>query len=76
MNILASRFRKRAMETEMLRKVAAIVLEVGAEAPRANSTALPGDQRRLRGIPVLGGRGSLGGAIAGTRPGDGLDRMS
>jgi hypothetical protein len=33
-NILASRFRQREIEAEMMRKVAAIVLEVGAEAPK------------------------------------------
>lgn len=26
------------------------------------------DARRLRGIPAVGGRGAIGGAIAGTRP--------
>lgn len=34
--------------------------------------SLPGDPRRLRGIPAIGGRGSVGGAIAGSRPGDSL----
>lgn len=33
---------------------------------------LPGDLRALRGIPAIGGRGSLGGAIPGTRPGEDL----
>lgn len=32
-----------------------------------NPTAPPGDERRLRGIPVVGARG-VGGAIAGTVP--------
>jgi hypothetical protein len=31
-NILASKFRQRGIEAEMMRKVAAIVLEIGAEA--------------------------------------------
>jgi hypothetical protein len=29
---------------------------------------LPGDPWTLRGIPAVGGRGSIGGAIQGTRP--------
>jgi hypothetical protein len=29
---------------------------------------LPGDPWALRGIPAVGGRGSVGGAISGTRP--------
>ncbi len=33
-----------------------------------NPRALPGDPRRLRGIPVVGARG-VSGAIPGTRPG-------
>ena len=28
----------------------------------------PADARLLRGIPTVGGRGSMGGAITGTRP--------
>jgi hypothetical protein len=28
----------------------------------------PADARLLRGIPAVGGRGSMGGAITGTRP--------
>jgi hypothetical protein len=34
--------------------------------------SLPGDPERLRGIPAIGGRGSVGGAIVGSRPGDSL----
>ncbi|HEX6944952.1 MAG TPA: hypothetical protein VIR59_13410 [Gaiellaceae bacterium] len=74
MNVLASRFRQREIEAEMLRKVAAIVLEVGAEAPapRPLTSQLPLDPWRLRGVPVVGRRGAIGGAIRGTRPGDSL----
>jgi hypothetical protein len=28
----------------------------------------PGDSRQARGVPIVGGRGSLGGAIEGTVP--------
>jgi hypothetical protein len=71
-NILASKFRQREIEAELERKVAAIVLEVGAEAPRPVTSQLPLDPWRLRGVPCVGGRGAIGGAIRGTRPGDRL----
>ncbi|MDQ3672700.1 MAG: hypothetical protein M3364_09750 [Actinomycetota bacterium] len=29
----------------------------------------PGDPHKLRGIPVVGVRGGLGGAVSGSRPG-------
>ena len=48
-------------------------MEVGAEAPRPSTSSLPLDPWRMRGLPVVGGRGAIGGAIRGTRPGDGLD---
>ena len=67
-NRLVRAFRRRQEETELLRTVARIVVETGAEAPRPNPRALAGDPRRLRGIPAVGGRGSFGGHIAGTRP--------
>ncbi len=38
------------------------------EELKANPFAAAGDRRRLRGLPAIGGRGSLGGAIAGTLP--------
>lgn len=34
---------------------------------------LPGDVFALRGIPCVGVHGGIGGAIRGTRPGDGLE---
>jgi hypothetical protein len=41
-------------------------LEVGFEP--AGASALPGDAWRLRGLPAIGGRGSVGGATRGTVP--------
>ena len=38
------------------------------ELVTANPYAAAGDPQRLRGLPAIGGRGSIGGAIAGTRP--------
>lgn len=73
MNILASKYRKREIEAGLQRQVARIVLEVGAEAPRPSTSALPLDPLRLRGVPVVGGRGAIGGAIRGTRPSDGFE---
>jgi hypothetical protein len=43
-----------------------IIADDTAELPRPSS--LPGDPKRLRGIPAIGGRGSIGGAINGTQP--------
>ena len=36
--------------------------------PRIGARAPAGDEERLRLIPAIGGRGSKGGAIPGTRP--------
>jgi hypothetical protein len=46
------------------RKLAKILLETGEPAPITTTTqaTLPGDKRRLRGIPVVGG-------VSGTSPG-------
>jgi hypothetical protein len=46
---------------------AELAREVEEPMPVARAS-LPGDQMRLRGIPAVGGRGSIGGAIRGTRP--------
>jgi hypothetical protein len=67
-NILASRFRQREIEAELERKVAAIVLEVGAEAPKPMTASLPLDPWRLRGVPVVGRRGAIGGSVRGSQP--------
>jgi hypothetical protein len=66
----------RKRENEYLeRQVVRIALEVGADLPDRDHPvgALPGDPWLLRGIPAVGVRGGVGGAITGTRPGDGLD---
>lgn len=58
------------------RKLAEIALEIGTDLPPAPSTeraTLVGDEAQLRGIPVVGVKGGHGGAIRGSRPGDGLD---
>jgi len=67
-NILASKFRLHTIAREVERTVARAVFEAGAEAPPTPTNSLPLDARRLRGIPVVGGRGSMGGHIDGTRP--------
>lgn len=51
------------------RRVARVVLEAGVEAePHPNGYKLPGDPWALRGIPAVGVRGGVGGAIPGTLP--------
>jgi hypothetical protein len=51
------------------RRVARVILEAGVQAPpHPNSTVLPGDPWALRGIPAVGVRGGVGGAIPGTLP--------
>lgn len=53
-----------------------IARETGASLPPSPASpglTAGGDRERLRGIPAVGVRGGLGGAIAGTRPGETLD---
>jgi hypothetical protein len=59
------RFRSEADEETRQKRIAAIVLESGEPAPirRPTDATTPGDQRQLRGIPVVG-RG-----VGGTSPG-------
>ncbi len=56
-----------AQQREALQK--ALLADDSADVP-VRPGSLPGDPVRLRGIPAIGGRGSIGGAIAGTNPGD------
>lgn len=65
--LAVSRRRLRAQQAVQLAEIARLV---DAPLPAKGSTA-GGDPARLRGIPVCG----HGGAIRGTRPGDGLDRL-
>lgn len=59
---------RRAHENQIMeQKLAEIVLETGNDIP-VNPRAAPNDPVRLRGVPVVGGRGALGGAIKGTQP--------
>lgn len=54
---ILARFHRAQEAEEDRRKLAAIIMESGgAELPPTTSTVtLPGDKRRLRGIPVAGG---------------------
>lgn len=58
-----------ARQYQALGKV--ILSDESADMP-VKPGALPGDPKALRGIPAVGGRGSMGGAIYGSRPGDSL----
>lgn len=68
MSALLPRFTAASQRIEDDRKIARVVLEAGpSETPATTVRAtLPGDMRRLRGIPVVG-RG-VGGASPGTNP--------
>lgn len=70
MNRLLSKFRKAEMDREHEAMIAKAVLEACDPEPVVTSgpALKPGDRKRLRGIPVVGTPGGLGGAIAGTRP--------
>jgi hypothetical protein len=80
---LASRFRARELDLEAERQVARVVLEAGGTSEQSNGNGTvrgyrpPGDRWAIRGIPAVGGRGSVGGAIFGTTPGsdEHLDEM-
>jgi len=65
---LLPRFHARAEAAARERQIAQIVLEVGAgeEARTVARATLAGDDRRLRGIPMIG-RG-VGGCLPGANP--------
>jgi hypothetical protein len=62
--------RRHALEVEQAKALAEVLLETGAHLDdlRPNPRALANDAQRLRGIPAVGGRGSVGGAMRGTIP--------
>lgn len=63
--------RRHAEAVNLARQVADILREnpeLNLRLARAATAKLPGDPAALRGIPAVGGRGSVGGAIRGTRP--------
>lgn len=68
MTQILRRFNRAAEKIEDERKLARILLETGADAPPATfaGASLPGDTRKLRGIPAIG-RGVTG-AVPGSIP--------
>lgn len=64
MTQILARFHRRTQAIRDAQKLARILLETGDPAPPPTVTraTLPGDRRRLRGIPVAGG-------ACGTSPG-------
>jgi len=62
------RFYKRTLQAKDQRMIAAAVIDSGDTAPTRTVThaTLPGDARRLRGIPAIGR--SVSGCIPGTNP--------
>ena len=70
MSHLASWYRKTELNLNAERMISQAVIQAGAETPRHPNTAtLPGDPWLLRGIPVVGVHGGVGGASPGTKPG-------
>lgn len=67
---LLPRFRQDRTDIVVARRVAADMIETGRPIPkRAPKQRDPGDAHKLRGIPVVGVPGGLGGAIPDTSPG-------
>jgi hypothetical protein len=69
---------KHALERQHSAQVQArIARETGTTEPHPNNAqhGLPGDPWRLRGIPIVGVHGGIGGAINGSRPGTRLDNV-
>ena len=64
---VAARYRRAELDSEAREQVDRILLEVGSENA-TNAAALPGDAWRLRGLPAVSGRGSVGSAIRGSVP--------
>lgn len=61
----------RDLAIQQAKQIAEIIRHAPDDAvlERPTIATAGGDERRLRGIPVVGARG-VGGAITGTRPGD------
>jgi hypothetical protein len=67
---LLPRFRQAQLNARAAEKLKPILIEAERPLPKPKPIASePGDAHKLRGIPAVGVRGGLGGAIAGTRPG-------
>lgn len=73
--MLLPRFFRFTERAESERKIARIILEAGLNEvpPTVARVTLPGDTRRLRGIPAIG-RG-VAGVSPGTHPTDVVRRM-
>jgi hypothetical protein len=67
---LAQRHAREAQHSARLRT--RLERETGDDPHPNARMKLPGDAQALRGLPMIGGRGNVGGAIAGTRPGANL----
>lgn len=68
MTQLASWLRRSTLNAQHEQAIAKAVREAKADAPPHPNTHVPGDARALRGIPVVGVHGGIGGAIQGSRP--------
>jgi hypothetical protein len=60
--------RRQAEHAALARQVARICLEATEPLPAAPAATKAGDPVKLRGLPAVGGRGSVGGANRGSLP--------
>jgi hypothetical protein len=67
-NPLLARFERTRLEIEHAKILAKALQENPDARMPAETGRLPGDAQALPGIPAIGGRGSIGGAIRGTVP--------
>jgi hypothetical protein len=67
-NPLLARFERYKLEVEHAKILAKALQENPDARMPAKSRRLPGDRAAARGVPIVGGRGSFGGAIRGTVP--------
>lgn len=63
-----ARYRQIDAAVKIHRHVAQRILDGGEDDVSADPRRASGDRAALRGLPAIGGRGSLGGHIRGTRP--------
>lgn len=73
---VVSALRRRHEDREFVEMAQRIAKETNIETTVVLAARPAGDPAELRGIPAVGVRGGFGGAIRGTRPGDGLDDVS
>ena len=64
---------RQLLGADLVRQVDKITKDMGEQAATITGATLPGDSRRLRGIPVVGK--GVTGAIFGSRPDREIDKL-